>query len=517
MTATVLLIDLSGIAHPLWHTSQGSTNPNECSIQTVAKVRALASGQPHVAICCDSGRSFRRDVDPTYKAQRPEADATLQHQIALAVETLKGDGFPVWAVKGFEADDLLASATNRLIIYGNGGQDTHVLIASSDKDMLQLVNDRVSIHRVADTKKATTVTPEVVREEYGIEPSQFTEWLMLVGDTSDNIQGAKGIGEKKATAMLAKYGNLADLYAALDKGEPFQPSTVAALTEFRPRMETVRQLVTLRADVPLPCADVFTARVPADVAVFGDEAGMETAHDEGPKAADERRAEKDPEPAQSAQPETQRQAVAPQAPRRSILADALPDRGSQSSQAPVVEQDTLPPPSTDPRWQLEPRSMAQAITLANHMFASRLFSAYGTPQAVLSTIMAGRELGMQTQASLRAFHIIDGKPSESADLIRAQCLQSSQCEYFRIVERSATKATWVTKRKGDPEVSLTYTIEEGRAAWPKDQKAWDASGWGKRPTNMVTKTAATTLARLVYPDVVLGMYCPEELTEQEVL
>lgn len=159
--------------------------------------------------------------------------------------------------------------------------------------------------------------------------------------------------------------------------------------------------------------------------------------------------------------------------------------------------------------------MDGAITLAKHMHASRLFSAYGTPQAVLATIMAGRELGMQTQKSLRAFHIIDGKPAESADLIRAQCLQSSVCEYFRIVERSALKATWVTKRKGDPEVSLTYTIEEGRQAWQKDQKAWDGSAWAKRPANMVTKTASSTLARLIYPDVVGGLYCPEELTGEE--
>ena len=98
MEKTALLIDLSSIVHPIWHTSQSEPDPNHTSVQTVAKVRALASGQPHVAVCCDSGRSFRAEVDPTYKANRPESDATLQHQITLARETLLGDG----AVRGVQ-------------------------------------------------------------------------------------------------------------------------------------------------------------------------------------------------------------------------------------------------------------------------------------------------------------------------------------------------------------------------------------------------------------------------------
>src|SRR5689334_9525267 len=108
--ARLILIDLSSIAYPLWHLGASEPDPNWTSTQVVKRVRELASGQPHVAICADSGRSFRRDVDPTYKANRPETDATRQHQIDLAIETLKGDGFPVWQVKGFEADDLIASA-----------------------------------------------------------------------------------------------------------------------------------------------------------------------------------------------------------------------------------------------------------------------------------------------------------------------------------------------------------------------------------------------------------------------
>ena len=106
MSQEVVLIDLSSIAHPIWHMSQSEPDPNHTSTAIVARVRALATGNPHVAICCDSGRSFRHDLAPTYKANRPESEAPLHHQITLAVEQLEADGFPVWAVKGFEADDV---------------------------------------------------------------------------------------------------------------------------------------------------------------------------------------------------------------------------------------------------------------------------------------------------------------------------------------------------------------------------------------------------------------------------
>jgi hypothetical protein len=162
--------------------------------------------------------------------------------------------------------------------------------------------------------------------------------------------------------------------------------------------------------------------------------------------------------------------------------------------------------------QLEPRSLPEAKQLAQWAFESRLFSAFGSPQAVMTTILAGREIGLSAMASLRGFMVVDGKPSMSADLIRALVQRSSQCEYFRCIERTAEQSTWATKRRGEPdEQRLTFTLAEGRAAWQKDQRAWDQSNWGKRPANMVAKTASSMLARLVYADVVMNLYCAEEM------
>ena len=119
-------------------------------------------------------------------------------------------------------------------------------------------------------------------------------------------------------------------------------------------------------------------------------------------------------------------------------------------------------------------------------------------------------------ASLRGFHVIDGKPSMAADLIRALVLKSGLAEYFRCTERSATRATFATKRKGDPEISLSYTVEEARAAWQKDQRAWDNSSYGKNPADMLVARAGSKLARLVYPEVTFGLYATSELSADAV-
>jgi 5'-3' exonuclease len=521
----------------------------------VARVRALASGQPHVAVCCEGGRSFRKDLSPDYKANRPEHDAALQHQIALAIETLKGDGFPVWSAKGYEADDIIATATANVIdhlkVAGATSIDT-VTIASADKDLLQLIGPRVTVHSLTS---GNVVDEDAVQLKLGVSPSQVIDYLSLVGDTSDNVKGANGIGPKKAADLLKKYGNLEDLYTELTAhGTAFTPAIATALREFQPRMALVRELITLKADAPIPFEEIFKERVPIDVAVFGDE----PANDDAGRASDIEdsmptllEVQQEAESfhalmhrASAPEPNGMGVKVAPSQPLQSVLdpvgptAPAFPPftpPGPFQTPAPARQDATAtgstsgapasPQPATQAlavrepegqapvEWerQLEPRSMTGAKQLAADLFASRLFSAYGNPPAVLSTILAGRELGLQAMASLRAFHIIDGKPALAADLIRALVLKSGAVEYFRCTERTAERATFVIKRKGEPEVPLTYTIDEGKAAWAKDEKAWKASGWGRNPADMLVARASAKLARLVCPDVTHGLYAPEEL------
>ncbi len=120
--------------------SGSQPDPDWCSTQIVDRVRSLTAKHPKAAICCDKGKSFRHALDPTYKAQREAAPASLHHQIALAKERLAADGYPVWAVPGFEADDLIATGAKLAESIG-----VNVVVFSADKDLLQLVNARVRV------------------------------------------------------------------------------------------------------------------------------------------------------------------------------------------------------------------------------------------------------------------------------------------------------------------------------------------------------------------------------------
>ena len=504
---TILLIDLSGICHAAYHVSTSDPNPDATSIASVAKVRALASGQPHVAVCIDTGRSFRRDVDPSYKANRPEQDGALKHQMALTIETLKQDGFPIWGAAGFEADDVIASSV--ALALGHTLPDD-VLVCSSDKDLLQLVADRVQVKSLTN---GTVYDAAAVFEKFQVAPMQMNDYLCLVGDASDNVKGAVGIGAKTAAKLLNTFGNLTDLYAAMDRGEAaLTPAVTASLTAFRERWPTVRELITLRRDVAVPFTELFTERVPADVAVFGDEGEMmaETETD---------LAGSNPAPV-AGTGEVPQVAALPESPSGPSTAPSSP-AGATSPAATglaVREPEVLPAPVEWER-QLEPRSFNQTLQLGNVLHKSRLFSAYGSAEAVASTIMAGRELGIPAMASLRAFHIIENRPCMAADAIRSRAEADPNCEYFRCTERTDDAATFETKHRKHPEpTKLRYTIEDGKRAFSsRDQKtgdinerAWQASGWGRNPADMCVARASAKLARLVYPGQVHGFFAVEE-------
>ena len=182
------------------------------------------------------------------------------------------------------------------------------------------------------------------------------------------------------------------------------------------------------------------------------------------------------------------------------------------------QPDTILPAPAEWERGLDPRSMRDARLLAEDLFKSRMFSAYGTPHGVLSTIMVGRELGLPAMASLRSVHVIDGKHSLAASLMVAVVLKSGLAEFFEPISFSDKEATYETHRKGarNP-VRLTHTFEMAIQAWPKTKKDWqdafNASGWGRTPTDMLVARATSRLARMIYPDLLAGLYTPDELAE----
>jgi 5'-3' exonuclease len=500
------LIDLSSLAFPIWHMSQSDPNPNVVADQLVARVRGL--GDDHTAIACDSGKSFRNEVSADYKANRkPEERATLYHQIDLALERLRGDGFPIWSATGFEADDVIASAVNRAAADGHD-----VVIVSADKDLLQLVTDAeagVGSVQAKSIKTGDLIDEAAVEARFGVKPSQMRDYLTIVGDASDNVKGVAGIGEKGAAAVLQKYGSLDIVYAEIDQdplGTALKPSQVLALQAFRTRLPEVRTLITLRTDADIPFEQILTPRVPNDVPPLTEE---EPVPDEDVfiVPADDLDEALPTIPVSAPPPDP-----APDPPRAAV---ASPDPVGPSIQAPPVKKPTpgvltvLNGHEVEWKDRLEPTSMDEAIKLAKFAFDSKQFSAYGTPQAVLMTLLAGRELGLTAMASLRAIHVVEGRPTMSADLMRALILKSGDVNYFRCVERTTEQSTWEAQRGNDPPLRLTYTMDDARTAGVVKPN----SGWAKYPQDMLVARASSKLARLIAPDILHGIFLPEEIME----
>ena len=472
--------------------SASEPDPNHCSQAIVARVHALANGNEHVAICCDQGRSFREELDATYKANRPDRDATLHHQIGLAVETLKADGFPIWTADGFEADDVIAAATTKALAL----DDTSVLIVTGDKDLLQLVGPRVRAKSVQD---GTIRDSGAVFEKFGVAPEQMRDYLTMVGDSSDNVKGIPGVGPKTAAGLLAKHGSLDTLYEDMQAGGPtaldLTPALATKLRAFKPDLAKTRALIALRTDVEIPFEAVLQPRVSEAAKAFEAETTTEEAAECEPAK---------PEPATSGP----------------VLVSDPKAAPAESAEKDLVvrEGEVLAPAPAEWERQLDPRSMRDAQKLAVDMHQSRMFSAYGSPQAVLSTVMVGRELGLPAMASLRSIHNIEGRHALSAALMVALVIKSGLADYFEPVSFSAKEATFETLRRGGRNpVRLTHTIEMGLQAWPKEkgdwQKRFEASGWGRNPTDMLVARATSRLARMVYPDLLAGLYTPEELEE----
>jgi hypothetical protein len=157
--------------------------------------------------------------------------------------------------------------------------------------------------------------------------------------------------------------------------------------------------------------------------------------------------------------------------------------------------------------KLEPEDLRSAEVVAKWLDAGGLYKAkFKSPAAIVTVIMYGKALGLPMMAALSGFHIIEGKPSASADLIRALAMRSPKCKYYRLVEASDEAATWETWHRDHPEPTrITYTIEEARKAGLR------GGNWENRKKQMLVKTCSTILARWVYTIETMGLYCPEEM------
>ena len=175
--------------------------------------KILKEEQPsYMAVAFDIGKTFRHEVYKDYKAGRQKTPEELKSQMPIAKEMLTAMGIKYLELDGYEADDIIGTLSER----ANQDPEWDALLVTSDHDYLQLITDVTTV-KMLKPKDYIKYTPEVFKEEYGIDPIKVIDLKALMGDSSDNIPGVPGVGEKTALKLLQEYGTLDNLYEHIDE------------------------------------------------------------------------------------------------------------------------------------------------------------------------------------------------------------------------------------------------------------------------------------------------------------
>ena len=213
---------------------------------TAMLIKLLADERPDaVVVCFDKGApQFRLDRYAEYKAGRAETPDTFRQQLPLIREVLKSLRIPMVELEGYEADDLLATLTKHLRQEGN-----EVVIVTGDRDILQLVGGGVSVimtrRGISDVIRYDNA---MVLERYGVTPEQWTDFVALKGESSDNLPGVPGVGDKTAAQLINKYGDIEQVIAHADE---LTPKLRDAIKERVNQVRINKELGRLLDDVPL--------------------------------------------------------------------------------------------------------------------------------------------------------------------------------------------------------------------------------------------------------------------------
>ena len=229
-----------------WQTSSGEPTAGIYGFAAVL-MRLLENDRPeYIAVAFDTGKTFRDQLFPEYKATRAKMPDDLRPQIERIRQMVDAINIPRLEMEGFEADDVLGSIAKQAAAQGLG-----VKIITGDRDLLQLVGDHIIVNlpeggKMADAKDYCT--DDDVRSKFGVPAHLVVDYKALVGDASDNIPGVKGVGEKTAQTLYEIYTSLDDIYAHLDK---LAPKLRQKLEESREMAYLSQDLARIRLDLPV--------------------------------------------------------------------------------------------------------------------------------------------------------------------------------------------------------------------------------------------------------------------------
>ncbi|MCW8886443.1 MAG: DNA polymerase I [Motiliproteus sp.] len=254
--APLILVDGSSYLYRAFFASQQADLRNSAGQPTGAirvvtsMLRSLIKQYPDSAVMVvfdAKGKTFRDDIYPEYKANRPSMPDDLRSQIEPIHTIIKAMGLPLLAVEGVEADDVIGTLARQA-----SAASMNTLISTGDKDMAQLVDQHVTL---INTMTDTQMDPQGVVEKFGIGPELIIDFLALMGDKVDNIPGVPGVGEKTALGLLQGIGNIENIYQNLDKIAEltFRGAKTMAkkLEAHRDEAELSYTLATIKTDVEL--------------------------------------------------------------------------------------------------------------------------------------------------------------------------------------------------------------------------------------------------------------------------
>lgn len=250
----LILVDGSSYLYRAFHAFPPLTNaggePTGAMYGVLNMLKSLLNqfAPTEMAVVFDAkGKTFRDEMFAEYKAHRPPMPDELRSQIEPLHQMITALGLPLLVVSGVEADDVIGTLAKQAAANGRD-----VLISTGDKDMAQLVSDKITL---INTMNNTVLGPQEVREKYGVGPELIIDFLALMGDSSDNIPGVPGVGEKTALALLTGIGSLREIYANLDAvpalGFRGSKTLPAKLELHRDNADLSYALATIKTDVEL--------------------------------------------------------------------------------------------------------------------------------------------------------------------------------------------------------------------------------------------------------------------------
>ena len=267
----IILVDGSSYLYRAFHALPPLTNsrgvPTGAVKGVINMLRRLQKDYPEstVAVIFDAkGKTFRDELYPDYKANRPPMPDELRQQIEPIHNIIHAMGLPLLAIEGVEADDVIGTLAVQAT-----AQQQPVIISTGDKDIAQLVNQHISL---VNTMTDTVLDEQGVVDKFGIPPHLIIDYLALLGDKSDNIPGVPGVGEKTALALLQGLGGLDSIYNNLSKVAEltFRGAKTMAdkLLEHRELAYLSYQLATIKTDVPMELSVDQLTNQPADNAAL---------------------------------------------------------------------------------------------------------------------------------------------------------------------------------------------------------------------------------------------------------